>query len=64
MTTTRARTSVLCSLRLHHDVVVNDANPENRRSVHLECTRCGRFRDTTEYEPTSSGWMTNGVSFF
>ena len=61
MTTSHRRRSVLCALHLHHDIVVNDDNPENRRAHHLTCTRCGRLRDLVEYEPATGAWMGNGV---
>ncbi len=61
---TTSRSHLLCILHLHHDVPVSDDNPENRRALHLECTRCGRLRDTAEYERASGAWMGNGTLMF
>ena len=40
-----------CRLGRHHYTVVNDDNPENRKSTHRECTRCLKSKkDNTEFE--------------
>lgn len=61
--TTPSRKTVLCHLRLHHLVHVQDDNPENRRAAHLECTRCGRIKDIAAYEKSSSTWILKGGPF-
>ncbi len=47
-TTASTHRPVLCRLGRHHDIPVNDENPENRRAYHLECTRCLRAKDLVE----------------
>lgn len=42
---------------VHHDYQrFNDDNPENRRNQHLECARCGKFKedDTTDDFPKNA----------
>jgi hypothetical protein len=58
--TTTAPTNVYwkCRIGRHHYRTVNDDNPENRRSTHLECMRCLKFKEITEYEKAT--WIRNG----
>lgn len=46
-----------CALGLHRFRLVNDDNPENRRSKHKECTRCGQVRDIKEYGTTDGRYL-------
>jgi hypothetical protein len=52
-----------CRLGRHRDVPVHDDNLENRRSWHLECTRCLRTRDIAQYESSNGTWYTKGGPF-
>ena len=58
--TTTAPTNVYwkCRIGRHHYRMVNDDNPENRRSTHLECMRCLKFKEIIEYEKAT--WVRNG----
>jgi len=47
-----------CRLGRHRYRLVNDENPENRRSSHLECVRCLKFKEIKEYE--KAAWVRNG----
>jgi hypothetical protein len=40
-----------CRLGRHRWTMIGDDNPENRRSMHLSCLRCGRNKDIDEYGP-------------
>ncbi len=51
-----------CRLGRHRYLVVSDQNPENRRSYHLECSRCLKFKETKEYEHTDGRWMSGGIT--
>jgi hypothetical protein len=51
-----------CRLHLHHYAVVNDDNPEFRASTHKECTRCLKFKEIADYEPTSGAYMAGPLS--
>ena len=46
-----------CQLGRHRYQLVNDDNPENRRSKHLECSRCLKLKEIKEYTPTDGKWM-------
>ena len=49
-----------CRLGRHRYRVINDQNPENRASTHLECTRCLKFKEVTEYQPSDGKYLTGG----
>lgn len=49
-----------CTLGRHHYIPVHDDNPENRKSYHLECTRCRHFKEVDQYEPTDGSWLAKG----
>ena len=42
------RSPLSCRLGRHRYYPVNDDNPENRRYQHLECGRCGAFRESKD----------------
>ncbi len=39
-----------CRFGRHRWTMVGDDNPENRKSMHLQCVRCPRTKDIREYE--------------
>lgn len=50
-----------CRLGRHRYLVISDNNPENRRSSHLECSRCLRFKEIKEYDlPKDGRWLAGG----
>ena len=49
-----------CRLGRHRYRVVSDDNLENRRSSHLECSRCLKFKEIKEYAPTDGRWLGGG----
>lgn len=49
-----------CRLGRHHYLLVNDDNPENRASTHLECTRCLKLKEIKEYVPTDGRYLAGG----
>ena len=50
----------MCRFGRHHYAVINDDNPENRRSSHKECVRCGKFKEIKEYDTTGGGHLAAG----
>ena len=44
-----------CGLGRHRYRVIGDDNMENRRSSHLECSRCLKFKEIKDYEPPVDG---------
>ena len=46
-----------CTLGMHHFRLVSDNNPENRKNMHKECTRCGKVRDTKEYGKSDGRYL-------
>jgi hypothetical protein len=49
-----------CRIGRHRYRLVTDDNPENRRSSHLECTRCLKFKEIKEYTPSDGKYLTGG----
>ena len=49
-----------CRLGRHTWLVVNDDNPEQRRNTHLECKRCSKVKDQTQFEHTKATWLSSG----
>lgn len=49
-----------CHAGRHHFVVVADNNPENLKSNHRECTRCGKIKEIKEYEPSDGKYLAGG----
>jgi len=46
-----------CRWGRHRWVRVNDDNPEQRKGIHKECTRCLKLKDINEHDPTSAAWV-------
>jgi len=53
-------TSWKCRLGRHTWLVVNDDNPEQRQNTHLECSRCSKVKDQTQFEHTKATWLSSG----
>jgi hypothetical protein len=60
MTSIGPATSWICRLGRHHYVLISDQNLENRRSTHLECSRCGKLKEIKEYRPTDGTHLAGG----
>lgn len=57
---TQTRLYWKCRLGRHRYALVNDTNPENRQSTHLECTRCLKFKEIKEYDMASPTTIAGG----
>lgn len=49
-----------CHLGRHHFIGVPDDNPEMRGEFHLECTRCGKWKDIDGYGAVPAGIVKRG----
>ncbi len=49
-----------CHLGRHQYQLVGDQNPENLRSMHLECARCLKIKEIKEYTPSDGKWLSGG----
>src|SRR6478752_6414647 len=56
----RSVTSWQCRLGRHTWLVVNDDNPEQRQNTHLECSRCSKIKEQTQFEHTKATWLSSG----
>lgn len=51
--------SLMCRVGLHHIIVVNEDNPENRGGTHRQCVRCGKIKDDIDRSAQEPGWITS-----